>query len=69
MPQFRPPAVKVFEDTKAKLVSGELKPFTGPIDDNTGAEKVAAGKAMTDTDASFNSVNWYVKGIDGSVPK
>jgi hypothetical protein len=59
----------VFEDTKAKLISGELKPFVGPIADNTGVQKVAAGTAMTDTDPAFNSVNWYVKGIDGSVPK
>jgi simple sugar transport system substrate-binding protein len=68
-PVIPPAAVKVFEDTKAKLISGELKPFVGPIADNTGVQKVAAGTAMTDTDPAFNSVNWYVKGIDGSVPK
>jgi basic membrane protein A len=65
-----PPAVvKVFEDTKSKLTSGELMPFAGPVSDNTGVEKVAAGKALTDVDPAFNSVNWYVKGIEGSVPK
>jgi simple sugar transport system substrate-binding protein len=68
-PVIPPAAVKVFEDTKAKIISGELKPFVGPISDNTGAVKVAAGTAMTDTDAAFNSVNWYVKGIEGSVPQ
>jgi simple sugar transport system substrate-binding protein len=64
-----PEAVKVFEQKKAALISGDLKPFAGPISDNTGAEKVPSGKAMTDTDPAFNSVNWYVAGIDGSVPK
>jgi basic membrane protein A and related proteins len=68
-PAIPPAAVKVFEDTKSKLISGELKPFAGPIADNTGAEKVAAGKALTDADPAFNSVNWYVKGIEGSAPK
>jgi basic membrane protein A len=64
-----PAAVKVFEDKKAALISGDLKPFIGPVADNTGAEKVAAGKALTDADPAFNSVNWYVKGIDGSAPQ
>jgi simple sugar transport system substrate-binding protein len=62
-------AVKVFEDKKAALISGALMPFAGPVDDNTGAVKVAAGSAMTDKDPAFNSVNWYVQGVDGSVPK
>jgi basic membrane protein A and related proteins len=68
-PVIPPEAVKVFEATKVKLTSGELLPFQGPIVDNTGVEKVPAGKAMTDKDPAFNSVNWYVKGIEGSVPK
>ena len=62
-------AVKIFEEKKAKLISGELKPFQGPIYDNTGTERVAAGKAMTDQDPAFNSVNWFVKGIEGTVPQ
>jgi simple sugar transport system substrate-binding protein len=65
-----PPAVvKIFEEKKAAIISGDLKPFAGPVSDNTGAVKVADGKAMTDTDPAFNSVNWYVKGIEGSVPQ
>ena len=68
-PAIPPAAVKVFEDKKAALISGDLKPFAGPISDSAGAEKVPAGKAMTDADPAFNSVNWYVKGIDGTVPQ
>jgi basic membrane protein A len=66
-PAIAPEAVKVFEDRKAKLISGELNPFAGPIKDNTGKEMVAANSVMpSDT---FNSLNWYVDGIEGSVPK
>ena len=42
-------------------------PFAGPIKDNTGKEMVAASKMMAE--ATFNSLSWYVDGIDGSVPK
>jgi simple sugar transport system substrate-binding protein len=66
-PDIPPAAVKVFEEKKAKLVSGELNPFAGPIKDNTGKEMVPAGGKMAD--AMFNSLNLYVDGIDGSVPK
>jgi simple sugar transport system substrate-binding protein len=66
-PDIPPAAVKVFEDTKAKLIAGTLNPFAGPIKDNTGKEMVAAGAVMPD--ATFSSLNWYVEGIEGSVPK
>jgi basic membrane protein A and related proteins len=66
-PDIPPAAVKVFEEKKAKIVLGELLPFTGPIKDNTGKEMVPAGKPMAD--AMFNSLNLYVEGIEGSVPK
>ncbi len=68
-PVIPPAVVKIFEEKKEALISGELKPFAGPIKDNTGAEKIAANAALTDKDPAFDSVNWYVQGIDGSVPK
>jgi basic membrane protein A and related proteins len=66
-PDIPPAAVKVFEERKAKLISGELNPFAGPIQDNTGKEMVAAGSVMPDK--TFNSLNWYVEGVEASVPK
>jgi simple sugar transport system substrate-binding protein len=66
-PAIPPEAVKVFEDKKAKLISGELKPFAGPIKDNTGKVLVAAGADMDPK--TFNSLSAYVEGIEGSVPK
>jgi basic membrane protein A and related proteins len=62
-----PEAVKVFETKKAALIAGTLNPFGGPIKDNTGKEMVAA--SATIPEAAFNSMNWYVEGIDGTVPK
>jgi basic membrane protein A and related proteins len=66
-PAIPPEAVKVFETKKAALIDGSLNPFAGPIKDNTGKEMVAASAKMPE--ATFNSLNWYVEGIDGSVPK
>jgi basic membrane protein A and related proteins len=66
-PDIPPAAVKVFEERKAKIMSGELNPFGGPIKDNAGTEMVAAGSVMPDK--TFSSLNWYVEGVEGSVPK
>jgi len=40
--------------------------FTGPLKDQTGAEKVAAGTAMTDEE--LLSINWFVEGVLGEIP-
>jgi basic membrane protein A len=66
-PAIPPEAVKVFEEKKAAIVAGTLNPFAGPIKDNSGKEMVAANAVMPE--ATFNSLNWYVEGIEGSVPK
>jgi basic membrane protein A len=66
-PAIPPEAVKVFEDKKAKLISGEIKPFAGPIKDNTGKVLVAAGAELDPK--TFNSLKTYVEGIEGSVPQ
>jgi basic membrane protein A len=51
---------------KAKILDGSLKLFTGPIADQGGAEKVAAGVTMTD-DEVWN-MSWFVKGVIGTIP-
>jgi simple sugar transport system substrate-binding protein len=66
-PDIPPEAVKVFEDRMAKIISGELNPFAGPIKDSTGKEMVAAGSVMSD--GTFNSLDWYVEGVEGSLSK
>lgn len=52
-------------DKKAEIASGAYKVFTGPIKDQAGAEKVAAGVTMPDAD--LLSFNWFVKGVVGTL--
>jgi simple sugar transport system substrate-binding protein len=58
---------KLFNDSRQAIVDGKLVPFAGPLKDNTGAIKVAAGTALTEQ--QLMSINWYVEGVDGSIPK
>ncbi len=60
-------AAKVFEDKKKAIIAGELNPFGGPLKDNAGVVKAAAGKVLPEAD--FNSMNFYVEGVEGNVPK
>jgi len=57
---------ELVEDAKAKIMDGSLYVFTGPLLDQSGAEKVSSGAKMTD-DEVWN-MSWFVKGVIGSVP-
>lgn len=52
---------------KADIVSGKNKIFVGPLKDNTGAVKVAAGAEMTDKD--LLGFDWLVEGVEGKIEK
>jgi simple sugar transport system substrate-binding protein len=54
--------VAAAEKTKADIISGALHPFAGPIKDNTGAERVAAGDVIDD--GEFWAVDWYAEGVE-----
>ncbi|MDQ8735297.1 BMP family ABC transporter substrate-binding protein [Paenibacillus sp. LHD-38] len=54
-------------ETKAKLVSGELNVFSGPIKDASGAVKVEDGKTLTLDDILI--MDWFVSGVEGTIPK
>jgi len=58
---------KLFNEKKQAIVDGKLVPFSGPLKDNTGAIKIAAGKEMPLKE--LMAINWYVEGVDGSIPK
>jgi basic membrane protein A len=58
---------KLVEDSKAKIISGALNVFKGPITDASGAVKIPDGKTMTD--AEVLEMNWFVKGVEGTIPK
>jgi basic membrane protein A and related proteins len=54
---------KLADDTIAAIKAGTLHPFTGPIKDQSGKERVAAG-AVAD-DGMLLGMDWYVPGVDG----
>lgn len=49
------------------IVTGKLHPFAGPVLDQEGKERVAKGKAMTDTE--MGAMNYYVQGVASALPK
>jgi basic membrane protein A len=55
--------------TKAEkdIIAGTLHPFQGPLKDNAGKERVAAGKTMSDDE--LQKMDFYVAGVQGSLPK
>lgn len=58
---------KLFEERRQAIIDGKLHPFDGPVKDNAGAVKVAAGAALAEKD--LMSINWFVNGVEGSIPK
>jgi simple sugar transport system substrate-binding protein len=71
IPSFGP-AVPAEVATEAKAImasiaDGSFNPFTGPIKDQAGEIKVAAGSVMAIGDLA--GMNWYVEGVDGTIPK
>ena len=57
---------KRVDEIKAGLKDGSFNPFTGPIVDNTGKERLA--KDQKADQAWLDKVDFYVKGVEGKVP-
>ena len=49
---------------KAKIISGQQLIFQGPLRDNSGAQRVAAGASLNDQDLS--TIEWLVEGVSTS---
>ena len=60
-------AAKAFEEKKIAMIGGTFHPFQGPVKDQAGAVKVAAGAVMPLKE--LLSMNFYVQGVEGSIPK
>ncbi|MFD1954405.1 BMP family ABC transporter substrate-binding protein [Paenibacillus thailandensis] len=58
---------KLVEEAKAKIKAGELEVFTGPIVDQSGAVKVEDGKTLSLEE--ILAMNWFVKGVEGTIPQ
>ncbi|MDR3601024.1 MAG: BMP family ABC transporter substrate-binding protein [Desulfosporosinus sp.] len=52
---------------KQDIVSGKFDPFSGPISDQSGTVKVKDGDKAPDD--MLLSINWFVKGVSGTIPK
>ena len=52
--------------TEAEMKAGKFHPFAGPFKDNTGKERLAAGKSLDD--ATLNKMDYYVEGVQGKLP-
>jgi simple sugar transport system substrate-binding protein len=52
---------------EADLKSGKFHPFTGPVKDQEGKERLAAGKVMADAD--LGKMDYYVEGVASKLPK
>jgi simple sugar transport system substrate-binding protein len=60
-------AQRTLAEKRAALVAGRLDPFAGPLKDQNGKLRVAAGSALSADDT--NRIDWFVDGVQGSVAK
>jgi simple sugar transport system substrate-binding protein len=58
---------KMAAETAEAIKTGKLHPFTGPITKQDGTVVGEAGKGLPDGD--ILGMNWYVKGIDDTLPQ
>ena len=59
--------VAMAKETQAKITSGELHPFTGPIHNQAGEMVIGEGEVLDD--GVLLGMNWYVKGVDDKLPQ
>lgn len=58
--------VELARQTEEAIRSGELHPFKGPITDQDGNERIAAGAVASDEE--LLKMDWYVKGVLDKLP-
>ena len=58
---------KLADSVKDSIVDGSFKPFQGPIKNQKGELVVKEGDELDD--GVLSKLNWYVEGVEGSIPK
>ncbi|CAN7613177.1 BMP family ABC transporter substrate-binding protein [Rhizobium sp. LjRoot30] len=58
---------KMAEETEAKIKSGELHPFTGPIKKQDGTDWLKDGEKADD--GTLLGMNFYIAGVDDKLPQ
>ena len=59
-------AATSIEKAEAEIAAGKLNPFTGPMKDNQGKQRLAAGQTITDD--ALSKMDYYVEGVEGTLP-
>ncbi len=52
---------------RQQFINGTANPFDGPVKDQTGTIRVPQGEILSDKEQL--AMNWYVEGIEGSIPE
>ena len=65
-PDLPADARKLVDSRREAIADGSFKPFAAPLTDNEGKLRLAAG-ALDDT--AIATMNWFVRGVTGAVPK
>ncbi len=65
-PSLPKDVVALVEQKKAAIIAGSFHPFSGPIADQSGVLKVAAGQTLPESE--LWTMKWYVQGIQGRQP-
>ncbi len=55
------------EKIKQAIIDGSLHPFAGPVVDQSGKQVIATGEVLDD--GALAGMNYYVEGVEGSLPK
>ncbi|MBD3765133.1 MAG: BMP family ABC transporter substrate-binding protein [Rhodobacterales bacterium] len=55
-----------FEGTRAEILKGGFAALKGPLKTNTGADLLAPGQALVETDIALESMDYLVEGVIGS---
>jgi basic membrane protein A len=58
---------RLVDQKKSTIAKDDGAIFVGPIKDQSGKIKVKAGQKMTDPE--ILSLNWFVNGVEGTIPK
>ena len=53
-------------DLEARIKAGSFHPFTGPLADQAGKERLAAGMVMDD--AALGKMDYFVQGVSSRLP-
>ncbi len=59
-------AKTAIDKRKQEIIDGSFDPFAGPLTDQAGKVKIAEGTTMSIKDKY--QMNWFVQGVDGTIP-